>query len=347
MKKNNLLIVFLCIAISFSCHKSNSTPPNALVDVYVAGYEANATNNNVAKYWKNGAPVSLTDGSNSAVATSIFVSGNDVYVAGYEYNSAGINVAGYWKNGTRVVLGDGTVNTNAWSIVVSNNDVYVAGNSYDNNLGVSQAIYWKNGIPVYLDSANNNGGAYRIAVSGSDVYVAGNDDYGNAVYWKNGNIIILQGNAMVKSMVISGNDVYITGIVIPPPNIRAKVKARIWINGLTPTYLLDNTNATYGEGIAISGNDVYVAGFSADDNNTHPVFWKNDSINYLPSKGIAPGTIGLGAANSIAAFENDIYIAGTDGASNNIAAYWKNGVLTDLTDGSNAAEALSIFIAKK
>ncbi len=348
MKKNSLSIMMLCIAALYSCNKNNSAPSNTKVDVYVAGYEANSSNNNVAKYWKNGAPVSLTDGSNSAVATSVFVSGNDVYVAGHEYNAAGNNVAGYWKNGTRIILGDGTINTLAWSIVVSNNDVYVAGTSYDSNLGISKAVYWKNGTPVYLDSAGNYGGAYRIAVSGADVYVAGNDDYGNAVYWENGNIMILQGNALVRSIVISGNDVYTTGFVLPPPNIRAKVKARIWINGITPTYLLDNTNATYGEAIAILGNDVYVAGFSFDETYNHPVFWKNDSINYLPSKGINTGTIGLGAANAIAVFENDIYIAGDDGsATNNIAAYWKNGKLADLTDGSHVAEGIAIFISKK
>src|SRR5579871_6747679 len=349
MKKNWSTIIFLSGIIFCSCQKGNNSPPsNTPVDVYVAGYEANNANNNVAKYWKNGAPYVLSDGLYPAVATSVYISGNDVYISGYESNAAGNNVAGYWENGTKVILGDGTINTTAWSIVVSNNDVYVAGASYDSSVGISKAIYWKNGTPFYLDSASNYGGAYRIAVSGTDVYVAGNDDYGNAVYWKNGNIMILQGNALVRSMVISGNDVYITGIVLPPTGVRAKVKARIWINGSVPTYLSDNANATYGEGIAISGNDIYVAGISVDGTGNHPVYWKNDSINNLPSNGTVPGSICLGAACAISAFGNDIYIAGEDGsATNKIAAYWKNGKLVDLTDGSHNAESLAIFISKQ
>jgi hypothetical protein len=41
-------------------------------NVYVAGYEYNGTER-VAKYWKNGQAVALTDGTNGAGATSIFV----------------------------------------------------------------------------------------------------------------------------------------------------------------------------------------------------------------------------------------------------------------------------------
>lgn len=41
-------------------------------DVYVAGWENNGTKQ-VAKIWKNGAETSITDGSNNAYATSVFV----------------------------------------------------------------------------------------------------------------------------------------------------------------------------------------------------------------------------------------------------------------------------------
>ena len=88
--KNSFIIIVFCFAIFFSCNKSSDSIDS--VNVYVAGNE-----NGVAKYWKNGNAVSLTDGSNLAYAYSIVVSGNDVYVAGEESG-----VAKYWKNGNAV-----------------------------------------------------------------------------------------------------------------------------------------------------------------------------------------------------------------------------------------------------
>jgi hypothetical protein len=69
------------------------------VDVYVAGTEFNGYAN-IARYWKNGKAVSLTDSTADAYAEAIVIVGSDVYVTGSEYmGSFNNNVVKYWKNG--------------------------------------------------------------------------------------------------------------------------------------------------------------------------------------------------------------------------------------------------------
>ena len=71
-------IILLCIGISAlsSCQKADENNP-VQVDVYIAGYGFGTDAQElipIARYWKNGLPVDLTDGSEVAMANSIFVS---------------------------------------------------------------------------------------------------------------------------------------------------------------------------------------------------------------------------------------------------------------------------------
>lgn len=136
------------------------------IGVYMAGYERNSSNKNVAIVWKNGVEeYILTDGKQNAQALSVSVSGSDVYAAGNELNSSYNDVAKVWKNGQEeYVLTDGTKTAYAYSVSVSGSDVYAAG--YErNSSNITVAKVWKNGVEEYvLTDGKKTAYAYSIFI---------------------------------------------------------------------------------------------------------------------------------------------------------------------------------------
>jgi hypothetical protein len=207
-------------------------------DVYAAGIDRG-----VAKYWKNGVPVDLTDGVNYGEAWSIVVSEGDVYVAGWQYKTTQIDpthfytapVAKYWKNGVPTELSDPLAFGIAHSIFLSGTAIYVAGNTCQENEppGCDLVTYWKNGTPVVLPGQKPTAGS-SIFVSGADVYVAG--DYftggGSAVadLWKDGTLTQLTtGSSAANQVIVSGSDVYVAGA---STNGQGQEVAGYWKNGI-------------------------------------------------------------------------------------------------------------------
>jgi hypothetical protein len=320
--------------------------------VHVAGYVDNGTTW-VATYWKNGVPKDLTDGTQSAAAFGIVVSGSDVYIAGGQGN-----VALYWKNGIAVPLTDGSTASLAEAIAINGSDVYVAGyQTSATNMGII-VTYWKNGVAVPLTDGTTTGEATAIAVSGDDVYVAGwTDDtveYAPNSYvigpvaklWKNGVLTPLNDLnttcAVAESVVVSGTDVYVAGYSNPTLFTAGSVPytAQYWKNGVAVP-LSDGINGAKAFTIKASGSAVYTGGFSSNGAEAIATLWENHTPSTWTSGTMAAVVLSVDLRPTFTAIPPIAYAAGYSGST---AMVWENGVPTALTDGTRDAEARSICV---
>ncbi len=258
--------------------------------------------------------VSTIDGTATGPVFT-YMTGPDVYVVGLS-----IFGQSYWKNGVRTDMPSDCFA--ARSIYVSGTDVYVAG--VDINYSPK---YWKNGVGVSLPmtSGHNEGGANSIFVSGTDVYVAGQDDI-NAAYsaprcWKNGVALNMTYTVMglAHSVFVSGGDVYVAGSQGPA---NGNLSAAYWKNG-TPVVLTDGTSVAEATGMFVSGSDAYVCGYI--EAPVQRVYWKNGGTVPLATPDINIDCAGRAIYVSPA---GDVYVCGE---YQNLAKYWKNGVMYDLT----------------
>ncbi|GHV80812.1 hypothetical protein AGMMS49944_26030 [Spirochaetia bacterium] len=335
-------------------------------DIYVAGYENSATTggNPIAKVWKNGSVLySLTDGTKSAHAKSVYVSGGDVYVAGYENSAPPGNtppaksIAKVWKNGSVLYsLTDGTNNAQAKSVYVSGGVVYTAG--YESNGTKNVVKVWKNGGTLNggsqdsLTDGTKSADTASVYVSGSDVYVAGNEYNGLsgsasksiAKVWKNGVATSLTNGtyeAIANSVYVSGSNVYVAGYEEIAGYIR---KAKVWQNGTELYSLTDGTYAAQAASIYVSGGDVYAAGhakYASSGGKFIATVWKNGAELYrLPV--IGKDTF----VRSVFVLNGVVYTTGYDLTSDyrDRVTMWKDNVLTYLTDDTRLAEAYSIYV---
>jgi len=226
-KNNNI------IRLTFGGESSASATAIAVQgnDVYVTAGLINATEYTVAQIaycYKNGVGTVLPSPANYTYATGVVVKGNDVYVSGYYINSVtGEDYyvhACYWKNGVLNILDSTENRSTANGIAVTNNsDVYVVGSNLgspnfrgkNNTNDPQRAVCWKNGTPATLPTNLGPGSAAAITIKGNDVYIAGtagrSSDTTNAVYWKNGSLIVIPDAKNASAIAVSGNDVYVTG----------------------------------------------------------------------------------------------------------------------------------------
>ena len=134
-------------------------------DIYTCGFTENQIGP-VAKYWKNGIEVNLSNSNNITNAFAIVASGANIHVAGIEFDPVTSRFTPkYWKNGIEYNLDAGGNSALARDIAISGEDVYVVGIEYVNQ--VDKAVVWKNGVKNNLKGND----ALSVAVHNNNVYV--------------------------------------------------------------------------------------------------------------------------------------------------------------------------------
>ncbi len=118
-------------------------------DVYVTGYEVNASGVAVAKFWKNGVENILSSGPLNNYGLCLLVSGSDVYVGGYERPQNIFYKAKYWKNnaaGENILQATGSQDAIVSAGFINGTDVYFAGVVNTPTNVLYKARIWKNGV---------------------------------------------------------------------------------------------------------------------------------------------------------------------------------------------------------
>ena len=224
---------------------------------------------------------------------------------------------------------------------------------------------------------------YDVYVVGTKTITGGaiHNPFG-AVLWKNGEASVLAdggaSSASASSVFVSGNDVYVAGIVGNAP--MGEVAVASWKNGELQE-LTDRDCNRIATSLAVSGSDVYITGCAFPDLDAlrEGVLWKNGKPEVLTKRfndAIANSVFVSGSdvyvvgkedgkaklwknekaeelkngddvvANSVFVSGNDVYVAGSrkDGADWD-AVLWQNDELMELSDGADKAYAQSVFVS--
>jgi hypothetical protein len=319
----------LPIKVSTRAGTADTGPFSYIYNVFVAGSEMNSEGFQVAKYWKNGTAIELSDGKSTISVSSITVAGNTIYVVGTEYKASERKIK-LWVNGTESNVTTSTLAV-AFDIAVDGTDVYIAG--YENKGSQDIATYWKNGIPTYLTDGSRPAVIRSIAISGGNIYAAGfeyNASRAVAKYWKNGVPVVLtdgQKSASSRDIVVEGNDVYVCGV----ESENSIETAKFWKNGIVTT-LGDKINRSFTVAMAVKGSSTHITGMD----NGLGRYWKNGIVTPFAQNESEAYPMAVYLVN------DDVFLAGT--VLTTKAAYWKNGSQVILNNGTYSAVATSIYV---
>jgi len=325
-----------------------------------------------AQIWRNGQPTTLDDGSQRAIMAGSAMDGDDDYAA-YQIttlsdSSSSPSTVIYtqtssvwiWKNGVASQLDVGAnAQASAVRMTAKDGDVYVVGYLENMQTFEGSHVYWKNGVATKLAQASNEMmvAPSAIAVAGGNAYICGESftgatsqvngrtvitmDKPRATVWKNGVESYLEPNGVnsVCNGVAVGDGVIAVGVVYDE---NKGAMAMLWKNGVA-TALTDGSTASLAYGVSYASGHIYVAGVElGSDKKSHAVLWLDGEKIKLEDADQYPSM-----AYKVTVHDGDVYVLGSiDKGSTTYAqmAYWKNGKLTTVTDGSTYVIGTSISV---
>jgi hypothetical protein len=139
-------------------------------DTYVSGIEYNGTNW-IARYWKNGADVKLTEEIQASDASSIDVVDGNVFVGGSVLTSSTTSMATFWKNGAKEPMEEPLESSGIIDFEVAGQDVHLVGTRIQDSK--AYITYWKNGVAKDITNGVFAAAPTSISVIEGDVYITG------------------------------------------------------------------------------------------------------------------------------------------------------------------------------
>ncbi|WP_300670657.1 hypothetical protein [Soonwooa sp.] len=189
----------------------------------------------------------------------------------------------------------------------------------------------------------------NTTIKGKDIYILGYegnaDNRSESRLWKNGQLFDLKINlatTYINDIFVSGKDLYAVGT----ETLNQKSTVKLWKNG-TLVYSSPSAVNTIGLQIFAANNSVYFTYYEklADDIPRNKAFrlWKDGTItnltDYVHSNSTCAGLFVNGPEVYIGLSE--YYVP-----TNQMAAYiWKNGVKTQLTDGTRDVYLGDIYVS--
>ena len=324
--------------------------PNTVI---VSGYYIN-NGKETACYWVNNSRMDLDFDElipERSWATGIAKLGDQIYIAGYAEaldpaSDLPYYFACYWEDGILFNEGfdyaDNTSRVEVTGIAADPNNVYIIGYCV-NTSGDRLGGYWVNGRWEEL-GANITPIAIAVNGEGADIEVhiiVSHLTSNHFDYFKNGSDVGVflspdYQHREFSDITVSNGKVYITGSYV------------VEGVGQTAFYHMVDGETIYNFGlfganaIAVSNGNVYIAGYSHD---YKPKFYvsggggiKNLSVPPASSTDIS----GIDVLNGT------VYVSGNLSMSDdsNRACYWRNGVRTGLSPGSNA-KATGIVVIRQ